>query len=518
MLEKPNAPHTLGIDRDGPSLLCAQLAWTKGKPLLEQILEIDHVKPLDTDAPQLISKKHLTVTCLDSEEVLIRSMEIKLKKERDVDAVLAFQAEPLLPYPLENAILDRILLSQTDDGTLLTLLAARKDHVEQHLDKYHALQINPEVVSCVPAALTFFSNLVAADANPRFVVHLGHDWTTCILVKDGKLMAAQSTHANIEHLMLDSASPEFDGFQREVARLLSAISKQSKTPEMNQVLFTGKGAANGKFCEELCRKINKSAIIPVVPLGFEISITELQRFAVAIGAALSALPFAANQINFRQNELAYPHPWKRLKQPIALYFALCICLAAAFYFFGKSYIEYHEDQERQEYANLLATMNKSYPDFEKEYERKMGLANDEPRKIESLSLNEIGDRLSYLQKDLKESPDSFPLQPNIPRVSDVLAWLSTHPNVSAKDGAPLLQIDNFSYAMVKRPELKKKQEKYQIKVEIEFSAPTAKLAREFHDALIAPNDIVDPKGEVKWNANKGKYRASFFLKDKTAYP
>jgi type IV pilus assembly protein PilM len=36
--------------------------------------------------------------------------------------------------------------------------------------------------------------------------------------------------------------------------------------------------------------------------------------------------------------------------------------------------------------------------------------------------------------------------------------------------------------------------------------------------LIAPNELVDPKGEVKWNANKGKYRASFFLKDKTAYP
>jgi len=60
----------------------------------------------------------------------------------------------------------------------------------------------------------------------------------------------------------------------------------------------------------------------------------------------------------------------------------------------------------------------------------------------------------------------------------------------------LLQIENLSYSMVKRPELTKKQERYQVKVELEFTSPTPKLAREFHDALIAPNDLVDPKGDI----------------------
>jgi type IV pilus assembly protein PilM len=117
----------------------------------------------------------------------------------------------------------------------------------------------------------------------------------------------------------------------------------------------------------------------------------------------------------------------------------------------------------------------------------------------------------------------YPLLPNTPRVSDVLAWLSTHTNVVGKDEKteallPIIQLENFSYVMVKRPDQTKKQEKYQVKVEIEFTSPTPKQAREFHDALIAPNPLVDPKGEVKWTANKGKYRASFFLKDKTVYP
>ena len=83
---------------------------------------------------------------------------------------------------------------------------------------------------------------------------------------------------------------------------------------------------------------------------------------------------------------------------------------------------------------------------------------------------------------------------------------------------PLIQLESFSYGMLKRPEQSKKQEKYQVKVEFEFTTATPKLAREFHDALIAPNEIVDPKGEIKWSSNRGRYKTSFFLKDKTIYP
>ena len=108
-------------------------------------------------------------------------------------------------------------------------------------------------------------------------------------------------------------------------------------------------------------------------------------------------------------------------------------------------------------------------------------------------------------------------------VSDVLGWLNKLAGASDKDNgekalAQGIQIDSFNYTLVKRPEQTKKQEKYQVKVELEFNSPTPKMAREFHDALIAPNEMVDPKGEVKWSTNRGKYRTSFYLKDKTAYP
>ena len=72
--------------------------------------------------------------------------------------------------------------------------------------------------------------------------------------------------------------------------------------------------------------------------------------------------------------------------------------------------------------------------------------------------------------------------------------------------------------MVKRPDKTRAKEHYQVRIEMEFSSPDAKQARDFYDALVAPNDFVDPKGEVKWTYAQGKYRISFFLKDKTFYP
>lgn len=168
-------------------------------------------------------------------------------------------------------------------------------------------------------------------------------------------------------------------------------------------------------------------------------------------------------------------------------------------------------------------MKKPFDEHEKElitkdpYER--NFSAEEARDIKEISQTSIRKRLTLLEKEIKETPDTFPLYPNTPRVNDVLSWFSNHPLVKGDDPEKQkILLENFNYRMVKRPEQNKRKERYQVKVEIEFSTSTPRYAREFHDALLAPNEIVDPKGDVKWNSERGRYRTSFFLKDKTAYP
>lgn len=564
MYDRPDSLNTLGLDFTGQALRAVQLSKRKGKLVVDKLFEIpvnsETVDPsapphyaLAKDDPDLKNAlaAHLSVTVLPVSEVLVRQLEVKLKKVGDIDAVLPFQAEPILPYPIENACLDRMVLSDTPEGRQLALLAVRKDHLQQHLDLWRAFDVEPEVATASVAALAAFAKQFVDSHQLQCAFHVGETLTTCALVQGGKVLAAKGCYFGINNLQyafkqddpegnfskLDFAlvnkekSPllteALEQLRMEITRTLYALSKLSKGYEIQQLVVTGDGAVLKNFgavlLNPLAETLNKSIVLPEAPEGLGISSQEMQKFAIPLGAALLALP-GAEMINFRQGEFAYPEPWKRYKQPIILYFALCAGLALALFFAGAAYMRYKEDGLRKTYSELLSSMNIPYTEFEKSFSKKKGGPESETvAPIRSLSQEDIANRLQLLQKEIQSSPDTYPLLPNVPTVSDLLAWLSMHPNVVEKDSKtqemrPLLELENLSYTMLKRPEQNKKLERYQVKVELEFSAETPKAAREFHDALIAPNAMVDPKGEVKWSTNRGLYRASFFLKDKTVYP
>lgn len=554
MIEKPDSTHTLGLELENSSLKLVQLSLLKGKPKLDRLLEIaidtennfitnlDENKlesePAENDThvnPLYIAKKennlvgwnlkelldkNLVSTCLTGNHTIVRSLEIKLKKEKDILAALPFQVEPMLPFPYENGIVDKINIDQTADGTLLTILAARKDHIKQHIDSFQNIKIEPEVISSESSALVSFSNHFFPSKQPFFIIYFAINHVTCTLVKNGKLIASQSS-------FFKEVSPEkIQSESNDITRILYALSKQARGFDVQDVLYLGDVLNHQDLIKTLELKINKTSCSIEPNPNFELSNSELQKFAVPLGLALNVLPNQSGLINFRKQELMFPNPWKHLKKPLSLYFLLGLVLAISFYLFGESYLKYQEDEIKKDYVALLAGMNKPYSAFENEYLLKFPDESNEYgeiAEIQTLSQDAINNRLGFLYKELQASPDMFPLFPNVPRVSDVLAWLSNHPNVVENDPVnnlktPLLQLESFSYNMLKRPDQGKKQEKYQVKVEFEFNTATPKLAREFHDALIAPNEIVDPKGEIKWSSNRGKYKTSFFLKDKTTYP
>ncbi len=556
MQDKPDSLHTLGLDLSLQAVRGIKLTQRKGKPVVDQIFDIPinravaaPEEPLRYSFAQDNSEfreavhKNLVVTTLPSGITLVRQLEVKLKKIADIDAVLHFQAEPALPYPIENACIDRYVLGETAEGRQLTLVAVRKDHLQQQLDLWRGFDVEPEVMTATPAALAVFAQTFSPSEKLQCVIHFGEAETSCILMQQGKLIASQVCYLGLNNLLhaAKQEDPErgdelftqidfgevkkettpylleaLDQLRMEITRTLYALSKQAKGQETEQIIATGDGAVLNQFVPALLQPIGKPFAILEPLEGLGLNRDELQRYAIPLGAALMALPEAVHrgdQIDFRQAEFAYPHPLKRLKQPLLLYSALSLGLAAAIFFAGNAYIRYQEDGLRQEYSELLQSLNKPYSEFEKSISK-----SDKVTPIRQLSQDAIMSRLKVVQKDIQSAPENYPLLPNVPSVSDFLAWLSTNPNVVEKDGKPLLQLESLSYLMVKRPEQTKKQEKYQVKVELEFSAETPKAAREFHDALIAPNAMVDPKGEVKWSTNRGLYRASFFLKDKTAYP
>ncbi|MBA3721486.1 MAG: hypothetical protein H0W88_03700 [Parachlamydiaceae bacterium] len=537
-------PPVMGLELNTKLIKCAEVLFQNGKPHIEKLFT---VSPDAFNVKQLYTDQSILVTGMDATEVLIRGFHLPLTKEKEIAAALLFQAEPLLPYPADQAILSRQTLSQDNDGTNLTLLSTRKDLLKKHLEQWEQYGVEPEKISCIPSALCFFEQNYVKSDKAIIVLHVDDKWMSCVLVKQGKLLASythqeglelltkaletdNSNENSLQHIDFTSLpsdnyralSDAFKRIQQALAKMCFALSKDYKDEIITDILITGDSILLPSFDKRLTEKLNLNLLNPTPEANFPYTSSELQQYAIPIGLALGSND---SLIDFRQQEYIYPHPWKRIKLALASYFILMLVLAVTFYFFGQTYLKFEEDKLRQEYVELLGAMNKSFDHFEQTYVIKNPQAkksNGEIASVMELNRADLFDRLEFLQKDIQTAPDSFPLFANTPNVSDVLAWLSNHPNIMHKkaDGTmeARLQLENFSFVMLKRPAQGKKQEKYQIKIELDFSSPTPKWAREFHDSLIAPNDYVDPKAEVKWTTNRGHYRTSFYLKDKTIYP
>lgn len=567
MAEKSHALQSLGLELTSRSIKAAELCYKRGRPEISKLHYFLFQSPLKesthkTLTPEQIacldlSGSQLIVTAIDPSETLVRPLEIKLKKEKDIDAVLHFQAEPLLPYPPEEAILDKQIVCRNEDGsTQLTLFAIKKEHLQRHLNQWQEHSIEPEVVSTVPSALAAFSQyFLVPESSGCFVLHLGQEQTCCAFIKEGKLIASKSSPYSLNTLIqafeidcpseltadaeqafnelnwsaihsaqLPTTAQKLKDFSVEIDKLIFSLVKQTKELQLPPLLSTGEGAIIKSLNDHLLKDFSGKQLTLSPEAAPAFTQEELQLHAIAIGAALTALPGYEDQVNFLQGEFAYAHPWRRLKKPLWIYFGLSLILAMSFYFFSQSYIELRENEVKAKYASLLTSMGKSHQEFEKELAAKLPPDDTDrrPGEIEelvNLSQDQLSLRISLLEKELKSIPDLFPLEPNIPTVSDVLAWLSTHPKVLGNNSsAPLIKLEAFNYSLIKRPEITKKQDKYQVKVDLEFSSANPTAAREFHDALLAPNQFIDPKAEVKWSTQKGRYKTTFLLKDKTIYP
>jgi type IV pilus assembly protein PilM len=543
MIRKPSDTQALGLDLEKRVLKTAHLETLRGKV---KITRLEAYTLADNHAFSSAKEEHLcheqcdrflTIGAIEGAQVLIRKLKINLTKPKDVDAAFPFEAEGQLPFAIDEGYLDKIVVDKQTDATWLTMLAAKKSAVAKTIESFNALKIEPEILTTTPHALAAFEGIYGAEEQEVLVIYLGESQSLIALVNQGKLISSHSLAIGVDTLekayledqvrepeILEKSFQDFDfsddlelsptlkeavnKYKREINWMV--LSELKGVKSAYPIMVLGEGATLKGFETLLFNELELRSIDIKASEGMEMNQNLLKRFAIAIGSALTALPHYPYPINFRQQEAEYPFPWKRFKGTLALFIGSSIALAAMIFLFGQAYMGYKEDLIKQTYSEVLAENGKRFKDFEQKVN-----PVDPVVSLKDLSASDLRERLNALQSEINSEPDLFPLSPQVPLVSDTLAWLSNLPEMKGPDGT--IQIESFNYTLVKRPDQTKKNEKYQVKVDLELIAPTPKMARELHTALIQPNEFIDPKAEVKWSASKNKYRTSFFLKDKTTY-
>jgi type IV pilus assembly protein PilM len=270
------------------------------------------------------------------------------------------------------------------------------------------------------------------------------------------------------------------------SRFLNKIQSLCKSPTLIQIC---------QFAKKLNPLKNhrmwplKQVLQPALTPSF----SDLQSYALPIGLSLHALIEDDHRIQFRQGKWVPVHQQQRKKRLASLYGALCIALSCIIGISGQVIFKAKE-------RILVEKLHALLPP---------GMIQEE-----LLSAEEIRNQIWKWEKSLSPQKLSFPFLPTTPSVSDVLAWLSTHPVLTAADGGKKegFEIKSLRYQMYKYPKLGESKDLYQAKVDLEFTANSPRLAREFHDALLKGDSIVDSKREIKWNAQNNAYFTSFELK------
>lgn len=520
----------LGFMLEKKELFTAAIRATDKKitvQLLAGIALSPSVKPLDIlkeHLPEEFVNKAVSAASFETMKTLARPLELQIVKAKEIDSIIKFQIEPMLPYPIGEAILDKIRIAKKKKSTEFLVFAAQKQDLQASLNDFSQYGIDPEIISPKALALLQFVAVFFRKKGPRLVIDISSSETTCLLIDGATPLAIRSLPMGLESEDMQ-AENHVQTYSQELSRIFLSFQNLVEDFKKTPIIFTGP-AERDPLIQSLLGKLlgHKTDRLDSLPEGIKlddgISLEECAIYAVPIGLSLLKSPFQKGDflINFRKEEFSYTNKWRHWKKDLLFYYASTFLLACTFYFIGEKSLRNERVTLQEKYSELIALYEKTPDDIEiafiKQARPETGLENK--TLIAELSASDIQSRVAFIESSLKPPKDEIALHPNVPRVSDLLAWLSSHPKIKL-DG-DTIKLENLSYMMVQRPDKEHPKTHYQVRVDMDLSSSSPLAARELQEALKAPNPFIDSKQEVSWSVQKGRYHATFFLKDRTEYP
>jgi type IV pilus assembly protein PilM len=138
----------------------ASIVWSKGTvQKVEQYVQIpiengDELSTVDAKAAALISLKKIVGNAvfhssLSSAFVMYKELVFPFVDREKIQLVIKYEIEPLLPFSVDDAVIDFIITKREKNSNQATILAAcvQKHHLVEHLAIFAAANIAPELVT-----------------------------------------------------------------------------------------------------------------------------------------------------------------------------------------------------------------------------------------------------------------------------------------------------------------------------------------------------------------------------------
>lgn len=467
----------IGIQKETHFYRLAYLSIVQGEAVI-------HCLEKEQSLPK-INKKFCAVTGIEGKDLLLRHLTSPLEKKKALQKTLPFQLEPLIPYALDEVVV-KPLFYQKKDETEADFYCIPKEVFVKHLQSYEEEGLDPDWVSTVPSALHRFATFVAPEESSLIVFHVGMKKIQIISIHESRLSSHITLHMGAEDLSKGDSEKIVEKLKREVNRALCFMAHKEEMGGNRKVLFCGE-----KTNEVKTLLNNEGALLEVIDIeghrGF--SGESVRPYAISIGLALDALKNDPFSIQFRQEDYISKRTYTTLKKGLiqggalaALLFLMTSIFSSLIYSKKEQALINEVDQILSVYETELTSLKKG----------------KEGQSLESLLIN-VNQQLRVPKRGehLYESP---------PLVSDVLAFISTHPMLQEID------VKGLDYTLTRYPTIKNPTDSYRPKVRLVFYTEEAKKARAFHDAIVDEDTYVDKDEEIEWKRNENEYEIAFFLR------
>ncbi|MFT7578997.1 MAG: type IV pilus assembly protein PilM [Myxococcota bacterium] len=338
-------------------------------------------------------------TAMPGDKFLVREVTFPFNDVKQIDKVLGFELETLLPKPLNEVVYDHYHLNREGDETQLLVPAVDRTAVAERVAMLKEADADPRYLTMAELAVGNIVPHLGIETAGRTVamIDLGHRTTSVSVVADGRVDAVRTVSRGGHHLTIalmrglgvDYGMAEqvkhtgvrFDGYLPEgldetehanrarlVARALEALLREVRMTlqaleertgrRVDEVVVYG-GTARVPGIGSL---VGRVLDLPVRPLevtgelwdGLPADVEPGVSAVVAGALALEHVADATQTVNFRQGELAYESDFRVIRER-ARWFAVLAAILLVIFVGRKIYQRsVLEDQQAQLVSSLEA--------------------------------------------------------------------------------------------------------------------------------------------------------------------
>jgi general secretion pathway protein L len=350
---------TLGIDIGTRSIRGALIRSTLRSLSVERYLEVN-IEALTTDTPraelvQAALRELLTelgaspdaiVAAVDGARASLRSISFPQAAKKRIGEVLPFELDPLLPFPIDEAILDYQEIGARGSEFVLLAAAVPEAAVADTLALLNAAQIQPRELAVGAAALDgLLTFITPSDEGAVMLLHLDAGSSDVCVVRGRSCELARTLNEGAE-----AALERPFMFRTALTQTLMKYRAEGG-PSVDKVIVMGVGAddpAVVKRIEEALSLPVESATLPVV-VGSENLPSPLFGRALALAGRTAR---RGKRIDVRKGKFSLPRGVSQLRD-YALLAAVCVLAIVMSYTFSV-WAEYRAlSEERDALADKL---------------------------------------------------------------------------------------------------------------------------------------------------------------------